>query len=88
MMMLRHPSDPFQTDPVVVESQDRAVKMTRLFCERGLDAFEFKNDDGRHYVVARDRGAVECMAFDTLVAFTSSRMVEALNVPWTEPGQA
>jgi hypothetical protein len=88
MMMLRHPSDPFQTDPVILESQDRAAKLTRTFCERGLDAFEFKNDDGRHYVVARGEDARRCFEFDRLVAFTSSRMVEALKTPWAEGGRA
>lgn len=83
-----HPLDQFQTDPRIIESQVRTAKLTRTYCERGLDAFEFKSEDGRHYVVARGKGAEECLAFDQLVAFTSSRMVEALNIPWMEGGRA
>ena len=82
-----HPADPFQTDPVIIESQYRAAKMTRTFCESGMDAFEFKDDGGRHYVVNRAT-AVRCMEFDILVAFTSAHMVLALDLRWGELGRA
>jgi hypothetical protein len=89
LLMYPHPLDPFQTDPAVVESQTNAARMTRTFCETGLDAFEFRDtESGRHYVVTRKSGASRCFEFDQLVAFTSSRMVEALNKPWAEPGRA
>ncbi|MGX9944911.1 hypothetical protein ACTG4Q_20835 [Bradyrhizobium denitrificans] len=83
-----HPLDPFQTDPAIIESQSQAQKLTRYYCERGLDAFEFRNEAGRHYVVARGRGAEECLLLDQLVSFTSARMVEALDKPWADVGRA
>jgi hypothetical protein len=83
-----HPMFPLETDPTIIESQDRANKFTRTLCERGLDAFEFKSEDGRHYVVTRDAQALRCFEFDQFVAFTSSRMVEALGKPWSPPGRA
>jgi hypothetical protein len=82
-----HPADPHQTDPTIIESQHRAAKMTRTFCESGMDAFEFKDDGGRHYVVNRAT-AVRCMMFDTFVAFTSAHMVRALDLDWYEVGRA
>jgi hypothetical protein len=82
-----HPADPFQTDPTIIESQHRAAKMTRTFCESGMDAFEFKDDGGRHYVVNRATAA-RCMLFDTFVAFTSAHMVRALDLHWCEVGRA
>ena len=83
-----HPIFPFETDPAIIESQDRANKFTRTLCERGIDAFEFKSEDGRHYVVTRTSGAARCFEFDQFVAFTSARMVDALNRPWAAPGRA
>lgn len=82
-----HPADPFQTDPAIIESQHRAARLTRAFCESGMDAFEFKDDSGRHYVVNRATAA-RCMEFDTFVAFTSAGMVRALDLPWCEGGRA
>jgi hypothetical protein len=82
-----HPADPFQTDPAIIESQHRAAKMTRTFCEQGMDAFEFKDDGGRHYVVNRSQ-AIRCMEFDTLVSFTSAGMVRDLEVRWSEASRA
>ncbi|SDK43171.1 hypothetical protein [Bradyrhizobium ottawaense] len=84
-----HPFDPMQADPAIVESQDNAVRTTRTFCERGLDAFEFRcSESNRHYVVTRTGEAARCFEFDQLVAFTSSRMIQALNKPWSLPGRA
>jgi hypothetical protein len=82
-----HPADPFQSDPAIIESQHRAQRMTRTFCEQGMDAFEFKDDGGRHYVVNRAQ-ALRCMDFDTFVSFTSAKMVRALDLPWCEIGRA
>jgi hypothetical protein len=82
-----HPADPFQSDPAIIESQHRAAKVTRTLCESGMDAFEFKDDEGRHYVVNRAT-AKRCMEFDTLVSFTSAHMVAALGLPWCEVGRA
>jgi hypothetical protein len=88
LLIAPHPLDPFQTDPTIVESQTRAAKMTRTFCERGLEAFEFKSENGQHYVVTRNMEAIRCMEFDQLVAYTSPRMIEALGRPWCEGGRA
>jgi hypothetical protein len=82
-----HPADPFQTDPIIIESQHRAARMTRTFCEQGMDAFEFKDDEGRHYVVNRAT-AKRCLEFDTLVSYTSAGMVRALEQPWCAIGRA
>jgi hypothetical protein len=82
-----HPADPFQTDPTIIESQHRAARVTRTLCEQGMDAFEFKDDEGRHYVVNRATAA-RCMEFDTLVSFTSSAMVRALELPWCGASRA
>jgi hypothetical protein len=88
-LMYPHPLDLLQTDPAVVESQSNAARMTRTFCESGIDAFEFRDvESGRHYVATRTTHANRCMEFDQLIAFTSSRMVEALNRPWGAPGRA
>ena len=88
LLITPHPLDPFQTDPVIAESQHQAARMTRTFCERGLEAFEFKADNGRHYVATRSTEALRCMEFDQLVAYTSPRMLEALGRPWSEGGRA
>lgn len=82
-----HPADPWQTDPAIIESQNRAAKMTWTLCEQGMDAFEFKDDEGRHYVVNRAT-AMRCMEFDTLVAFTSATLISALDRPWARPSRA
>jgi hypothetical protein len=82
-----HPADPFQTDPTIIESQRNAAKMTITFCNQGMDAFEFKDDGGRHYVVNRATAA-RCLEFDTLVSYTSAGMVRALEQPWCEIGRA
>jgi len=82
-----HPADPFQTDPAIIESQHKAARTTRTLCEAGMDAFEFKDDAGRHYVVNRAT-ASRCMEFDTLIAFTTPGMLRALDQPWCEGGRA
>lgn len=76
-----HPADPFQSDPAIIESQHRAAKVTRTLCESGMDAFEFKDDEGRHYVVNRAT-AKRCMEFDTFVAFTSANVLRSLDSYW------
>jgi hypothetical protein len=88
MLTMPHPIFPHETNPTVIESQTRAAKMTRTFCERGLEAFEFKSENGRHYVVTRNMEAIRYMEFDTLVSYTSPRMIHALSQPWCEGGRA
>jgi hypothetical protein len=88
MLSTTHPLDPFQSDPAIIESQDRALRLTRTFCERGLEAFEFIAENGHHYVVTRNMEAIKRMEFDQFVSYTSPRMVAALGQPWSEGGRA
>lgn len=75
--------------PDILASCRNAVQTVDAMLLRGDDAFTFEAQTGHVYAVSRDCFLQHIAAGDRLVSWTTPRLYEVMNLPWSaEIGRA